>query len=67
MVVSRCAHRGIANTVSFVVEYFNDDIYAVIGGTHLTNANRIKSTFNDLKNLNLNYWPLVIVMVLMHP
>jgi 7,8-dihydropterin-6-yl-methyl-4-(beta-D-ribofuranosyl)aminobenzene 5'-phosphate synthase len=51
IILSGCAHKGIVNTVSSVSEYFNDSVYAVIGGTHLINTgkNRIMSTINNLK------------------
>ena len=39
IIFSGCAHKGIVNTVSSAVEYFNEDVYAVIGGTHLISAN----------------------------
>lgn len=54
VVLSGCAHRGIVNTVSSVVEYFNDDIYAVIGGTHLVSSNedRLNRTSKELKKFD---------------
>jgi 7,8-dihydropterin-6-yl-methyl-4-(beta-D-ribofuranosyl)aminobenzene 5'-phosphate synthase len=54
VVLSGCAHRGIVNTVSSVVEYFNDDIYAVIGGTHLVSSNedRLNKTSKELKKFD---------------
>ncbi len=57
VVLSGCAHRGIVNTVSYVAEYFNENIYAVIGGTHLVSAseNRLTKTVNELQKFDPNY------------
>ena len=48
VILSGCGHKGIVNTVSSVAKYFNENVYAVIGGTHLITANedRIESTIN---------------------
>ena len=57
VILSGCAHRGIVNTVSSVVEFFNDDVYAVIGGTHLVSnsKDRINKTVKELKKYNPKY------------
>jgi len=54
VVLSGCGHRGIVNTVSSVVEYFDDDVYAVIGGTHLVSADedRLNKTSKELKKFD---------------
>ncbi len=51
VVLSGCGHRGIVNTVSSVFDYFDEDLYAVIGGTHLVSADeyRLKKTSAKLK------------------
>lgn len=50
VILSGCAHRGIVNTLTSVAEYFKEDIYAVIGGTHLITAedNRLNRTVEEL-------------------
>jgi len=58
LILSGCAHRGIVNTVSSVVEFFNnDDVYAVIGGTHLVSASEdiINKTIKELKKYDPKY------------
>jgi 7,8-dihydropterin-6-yl-methyl-4-(beta-D-ribofuranosyl)aminobenzene 5'-phosphate synthase len=57
VIISGCAHRGIVNTISSIVEYFNDDVYAVIGGTHLisTNRKRINETIRALQKFDPKY------------
>lgn len=54
VIFSGCAHRGIINTLSSVVKYFKEKVYAVIGGTHLINAhdNRLNKTMNELKKFD---------------
>jgi 7,8-dihydropterin-6-yl-methyl-4-(beta-D-ribofuranosyl)aminobenzene 5'-phosphate synthase len=60
VVFSGCAHKGIVNILYSVKEYFQDEIYAVIGGSHLMNAppQRIENTVEAIKKLN----PGVIAM-----
>lgn len=50
VILSGCAHKGIVNTLNSVAEHFKEDIYAVIGGTHLITAddNRIDRTVEEL-------------------
>ena len=33
-----CSHPGINNVVNSVIEYLNNNVYAVVGGLHLVNA-----------------------------
>jgi 7,8-dihydropterin-6-yl-methyl-4-(beta-D-ribofuranosyl)aminobenzene 5'-phosphate synthase len=60
VVVSGCAHKGIVNILYSAKEYFQDEIYAVIGGSHLMNAppQRIEKTVEAIKKLN----PEIIAM-----
>jgi 7,8-dihydropterin-6-yl-methyl-4-(beta-D-ribofuranosyl)aminobenzene 5'-phosphate synthase len=57
VILSGCGHKGIVNTVSSVAKYFNENIYAVIGGTHLITANDdlIESTINGLEIFDPKY------------
>lgn len=50
-----CSHVGIANIISNVTSRVKIPIYAVIGGTHLVNANelRIDKTIEVIKKQNL--------------
>lgn len=50
IVISGCSHPGINTIVNDVIEYFNDEIYSVIGGLHLVNApsNIIYQTIDEL-------------------
>ena len=54
VVISGCAHRGIVNILYSVREYFQDDIYGVIGGSHLMNSplKRTLKTVESFKKLN---------------
>ena len=54
VVISGCAHKGIVNILDSVGEYFHDDIYGVIGGSHLMDAppERIRKTAESFKKLN---------------
>lgn len=60
VVISGCAHRGIINILYSVREYFQDDIYGVIGGSHLMDApgERIEKTVESFKKLD----PEIIAM-----
>jgi 7,8-dihydropterin-6-yl-methyl-4-(beta-D-ribofuranosyl)aminobenzene 5'-phosphate synthase len=57
VILSGCGHKGIVNTVSSVAKYFNQNVYAVIGGTHLitANENRIKTTITELEMFDPKY------------
>lgn len=54
VVISGCAHKGIVNILNSASEYFQDDIYGVIGGSHLMDAppERIQKTVESFKKLN---------------
>ncbi len=60
VVISGCAHKGIVNILNSAVEYFQDDIYGVIGGSHLMDAprERTRKTVESFKKLN----PEIIAM-----
>lgn len=56
VVVLGCAHAGIINTLDYVCEKFNrDDIYAVVGGTHLgpVSVEQFNRTLIELKRFNI--------------
>lgn len=52
-----CSHPGAVNIISAIIERTGQDIYAVLGGTHLVEAgeDRIFNTLNYLKDLKLKY------------
>jgi 7,8-dihydropterin-6-yl-methyl-4-(beta-D-ribofuranosyl)aminobenzene 5'-phosphate synthase len=54
VVISGCAHLGILNTVNKAMDYFQEELYGVIGGAHLVKAPpmRIKKTVEELKKLD---------------
>ncbi len=60
IVLSGCAHLGIVNILYSAMEYFQDEIYGVIGGSHLINAHpqRIERTLDELKKIQ----PEIIAM-----
>lgn len=56
VVVLGCAHSGIINTLDYVCKKFNrDEVYAVVGGTHLgpVSAEQFNRTLIELKRFNL--------------
>jgi len=56
VVVLGCAHRGLINTLKYAREITGvDDVYAIIGGTHLFRADeeRIERTIADLKEIGV--------------
>lgn len=57
VILSGCGHKGIVNTVSSVAKYFNENVYAVIGGTHLITANedQIETTITELEMFDPKY------------
>jgi 7,8-dihydropterin-6-yl-methyl-4-(beta-D-ribofuranosyl)aminobenzene 5'-phosphate synthase len=58
VVISGCAHRGIVNTVKQAQKITGKEVvYAVIGGTHLLNAEmeRLVKTAADLKEMGVQY------------
>jgi len=54
VVLSGCAHKGIVNILYSAREYFQDEIYGVIGGSHLVEAKnqRIQKTIDEFKKLD---------------
>jgi 7,8-dihydropterin-6-yl-methyl-4-(beta-D-ribofuranosyl)aminobenzene 5'-phosphate synthase len=55
VVVSGCAHSGIINIIRHAQEITeNNEVYAVLGGFHLINADakRIQATVNELKKVD---------------
>lgn len=54
-VIAGCAHAGIVNTIKYGQRVMDlDDVYAVVGGFHLKDANdeRITATIEELVRLN---------------
>jgi 7,8-dihydropterin-6-yl-methyl-4-(beta-D-ribofuranosyl)aminobenzene 5'-phosphate synthase len=56
VIVSGCGHPGIVNVVTQAKKYFDKRIYMVIGGFHLSSANkdRILRTMDGLKALGVD-------------
>lgn len=54
VVIAGCSHIGIANILTSVSERMNIPVYAVIGGTHLMDADvtRVQKTIEIIKNLS---------------
>ncbi|MCX7857906.1 MAG: MBL fold metallo-hydrolase [Deltaproteobacteria bacterium] len=58
VVISGCAHRGIVNTISQVVEITGiQKVHAIVGGFHLIHAEeeRVHMTFKGLKDFSPDY------------
>jgi len=56
VVLLGCAHAGVVNTLDYVIKLTNRrNIYAIIGGMHLINANltRIKNTIEAFKKYDI--------------
>lgn len=55
VVVVGCAHPGILNMISTISKKLNQSVYAVLGGTHLVEAdeNRINFTVAELQKMGL--------------
>jgi 7,8-dihydropterin-6-yl-methyl-4-(beta-D-ribofuranosyl)aminobenzene 5'-phosphate synthase len=56
VVVLGCAHAGIINTLDYVCKQFDrDEVYAVVGGTHLgpVSAEQFNRTLIELKRFNI--------------
>jgi 7,8-dihydropterin-6-yl-methyl-4-(beta-D-ribofuranosyl)aminobenzene 5'-phosphate synthase len=56
VIIAGCAHRGIVNVVNHARQLTGvDDVYAVIGGTHLAPASpeRVRLTVADLKRVGV--------------
>ena len=51
VIITGCAHPGIVNIVKFAKDYFNKEIYLVLGGFHLLayNESQIKEIIKQLK------------------
>lgn len=57
VIILGCAHRGMINTIHHAQKVTGiDDIYMVVGGTHLANAtkDRMDQTIAELKRLNIS-------------
>ncbi|MEJ8553136.1 MBL fold metallo-hydrolase [Tepidibacter sp. Z1-5] len=56
LVLLGCSHPGILNIVDTIAKRTGKNIYGVIGGTHLVEANeqRISKTIECLKEMNIN-------------
>jgi len=57
VIILGCAHRGMINTIHHAQKVTGiDDIYMVVGGTHLANApkDRMDQTIAEIKRLNIN-------------
>jgi 7,8-dihydropterin-6-yl-methyl-4-(beta-D-ribofuranosyl)aminobenzene 5'-phosphate synthase len=54
VVLSGCAHLGLVNILYSAMEYFQDEIYGVVGGSHLVQATpqRIEKTLDEFKKIN---------------
>lgn len=57
VVIVGCSHPGIVNILKTIEKRSGKKIYAVVGGTHLVEANeeRLKKTIDDLKKMNINF------------
>ncbi len=55
VVIIGCAHVGIVNILKTIIEKTGMTIYAIVGGTHLIEADekRLKNTINFLKEKNI--------------
>lgn len=53
VVLSGCAHQGMVNILYSAKDYFQDEIYAVIGGSHLAQSTpqRIEKTVEEFKKI----------------
>ncbi len=56
IVLVGCAHPGFLNIIDSIEEYEGEEIFGIIGGTHLISANdyRIKKSAEYLKNKKMN-------------
>ena len=57
VVVAGCSHIGIVNILTSISKRINIPIYAVLGGTHLVEADaaRINKTIEAFRNMNIKY------------
>ncbi|MBE3582201.1 MAG: hypothetical protein IMW96_11330 [Thermoanaerobacteraceae bacterium] len=54
-----CAHAGLINTLEYILQLMGSSrIYAVIGGTHLKDADaeRLEKTAKELSRFDLQYF-----------
>lgn len=58
VVISGCAHCGIINTLEYISKLVNERIFAVIGGTHLLNADeeRMFKTAEKIKEMEIKFF-----------
>ncbi len=56
VVILGCAHTGIINTLEYIKSITNETIYAVLGGTHLIEADdqELKKTVEKLEKLKIS-------------
>jgi 7,8-dihydropterin-6-yl-methyl-4-(beta-D-ribofuranosyl)aminobenzene 5'-phosphate synthase len=57
IVVVGCSHPGILNMLSHIKKQFNQSIYAVLGGTHLVEADdeRLNITLDQFQKLDIKF------------
>ncbi len=57
VVIVGCSHPGILNIVSQIKNTLNKPVFAIIGGTHLVEADamRISKTVSEFENLGVQY------------
>lgn len=56
VVITGCAHSGLINTLQYATHLINNDhIYAIIGGTHLFEADneKLERTIKDMQKFNI--------------
>jgi 7,8-dihydropterin-6-yl-methyl-4-(beta-D-ribofuranosyl)aminobenzene 5'-phosphate synthase len=55
IIISGCSHRGMINILNSVKRFFDKNIYAFIGGTHLIGSSdfRLSQTVKKLNNFDL--------------
>lgn len=59
VVVCGCCHAGLLNTLAHVRRIFNQEIYAIVGGTHLgsVDEDQIEHAISVLRLINANQVP----------
>ena len=55
IIISGCSHKGMINILNSAKRFFDKDIYAFIGGTHLIGSSdfRLNKTVNELNKFDL--------------
>jgi 7,8-dihydropterin-6-yl-methyl-4-(beta-D-ribofuranosyl)aminobenzene 5'-phosphate synthase len=55
IVLLGCAHSGVVNTIAYVKEVFNEEVFAILGGTHLSSVgeHQIKDTIKYFKRIDV--------------